>query len=241
MTEQALPPSLPAKRLLERGPWVLLDSSVSPPPGWVEAFSSVFEEAVRAIEKKWPLPAGIVAHVVLGGHGDCRAWGVDEEALAFHAICATSSIDGDFSVALPDDHRCYINLATHQRQVDQSEEDNEATRLSALTTLPHEMARLAWFVRHTQGQTPHQIAESGGGEHAVFALHAELDEQEGPGATESNPTLEDPFSQFAANTVENWRAHDVRAPKVLGQIVASPPPVPDIVSPRRRWLWGDWF
>lgn len=200
---------LPDTVLARHGAWTLRasDDDVGPDIEALQAaFVALFPACVDALAERWPLPDGVEAHAVLAQEQACLDWGVDEDALGFHAVLATvqeeneDTGDIDYRLSLPGDHRCYVNLAGVYLAL-QDNEDDQAARLSALMTLPHEMAHVALFARHTQGRSPLQVFDEDGGEAGIQDVQAAIEEI----AFDENVTHhEDAAEAFAADAVDAW-------------------------------------
>ena len=220
--------------LKQAGPWLLVDNGDDTQsfPLWRQAFESVFEFAALEIQEKWPLPADIQAHAVLSGDRTSQAWNGDSKAMGFHAILARKWEGDDEFLDLPEFHLCHVNLSAHQREAEDDFND-EAAVLAGLTTLPHEMVHVALFARHTNGKTPLQVFDEGGGEHALAQVLKELEKQaiEETGSASRYGGNEDVVEQFASRLVDRWRWKVPEAQELVGRLVESLAPRP---APKRR-------
>ncbi len=203
----ALPEGQPTTSIGGWNLWVLptVDTSWAPVGAWQGAFVDLFKAAVAAVEDQWPLPEGVHAHVMLGGEQDALDWGVDGDALGFHALCSRQydeESDEDF-LDLPDDHRCYINVVQHAKAVADDVND-EASRLAALMTLPHEMGHLALFAIESGGRSPLAVFDQEGGEVGITNLLARIEEASHADLDSAHGQAEDLVETFASEVVDRW-------------------------------------
>lgn len=215
--------------LRQVGPWLLVDSGDDTQsfPLWREAFESLFEFVAAEIQSNWPVPQGTVAHAVLSGDRTSQAWNNSAEALGFHAILAREWEGDEEFLDVPDAHFCHVNVSAHQRAC-QADLNDAASVLAGLTTLPHEMAHVALFARQTQGKTPLEVFDEGGGEHVLAKILKSLENQavEETGSPSAYGGNEDMVEHYASLLVDRWHAQVPGAKAMVNQLVDSLAPKP---------------
>lgn len=176
---------------------------------WRQAFESLFQVSAHALQERWPLPRGVEAFAILSGDKTSLAWNGDSDAMGFHAMIAQvqDEDDGEYYLDIPDDHRCYVNLRAHDRECREDIPD-ESSVLAALATLPHEMAHVALFARHTKGKTPLEVFDEGGGEGALIRISRALEREavDQSGHASKYGGNEDIVENFATDLVSQWHA-----------------------------------
>lgn len=144
--------------------------------------TEVFEPSEAALVKHFgaPLPGTCAITVILAGEQAALDWDVDPDALGFHAVASARRTDPDdpsesyFEV----NHEIssFINLEALVRCVRQDQVD-EASLLSALVTLPHEMQHAAAWLVASQGRTPLEVFDDGEGELALMEMGRAIERQ----------------------------------------------------------------
>lgn len=214
--------ALPERLLGQEGGWRLLggyDGEDIRAPALQAAFQHFFEASAVLVQARWPLPAGTVVHVVMGGDQAAIDWNGDDEALGFQALVANlvDEDSGEESLWVPDDFRCYVNLDALLRALE-IDEDDVAARAAALATLPHEMAHVALLAQATQGQSPASVANEKGIEIlSELIAQAEADAFSA-GHDGARGAAEDQAETFAGEAVDQWLAQSSGARQALAQI-----------------------
>lgn len=211
------------------GPWSLYNAYDGEPDarvdGMIAAMIQAFPHFIGSIQDKMPLPEGVEASVILAGEQAALDWNGSEEALGFQAIMAegTDPSTGDDFVDLPDDHRCYLNL-TALIASSEEDEDDRATRMAAMVTLPFQIAQVALFANATEGRTPLEIYDDGEHE-ALSEIMAQVQEMAVELAEAGTFDLaEDSIEKFARAEVDSWVAADPVAGEALDAIALKTAP-----------------
>lgn len=201
--------------LLTVGAWSLWQRNEHTPQPATEHFialvEALFPHVVAEIQGHGPLPDGVQGHVFLAGEQSCLDWNVDEAALGFQGIMANDTGDGDPAASFPDDHRCYLNLDALV-QAAQDDGNDAFSWASSLVTLPHEMAHVTLFARHTKGKTPRQIHDERGID-GVLGVQLLLEEE---AHQVDEHSAEDLVERWADECVCRWK----------GAITPWAPPAP---------------
>lgn len=201
--------------LLEHGSWRLYrdpQEALTPAAAFLhQTLMETFPFVVDRLQATWPLPHGIEALVILGGDQTALDWSSDGDGdtLGFHALLAPGEDDEGEFLDVAEDHRCYLNLEAIARALDDDHDGDYY--LSALATLPHEMAHVALFARHTLGATPLEVFD--GAADGQGALQKVLNEmEEGDTAEMVDASLnvshwgasEDIVEAFGLATMDAW-------------------------------------
>jgi hypothetical protein len=210
------------------GPWSLYrapDSFSDQLQPLTQAFEAAFEYVATTLQSKWPLPEGVNGIVILSSEQCAVDWGVDEDALGFHAQAARGQDEetGEHYLDVAEDHRCYINLTGIARALIDDEDDY---RVSALATLPHEMAHVALFARHTNGLTPLEVFDAA--EDGEAALLQALDMMEEKALIEiveasHHGASEDIVETFGLDVMYQWANTDHQAKPLIDAIPTTAP------------------
>lgn len=183
------------------------------------------------VQQRWPLPEGVQAHAALCGDWINRSWNGDSasNALGFQGLLAKSfewddEVEEEVEyVDLPQWHVCYVNLAAHHRE-NLGDDLDTASIIASLATLAHEMAHVALFARHTNGETPLEIFDREGHEGALAQINQQIEDdlaEEASGLGLRGAT-EDVVEDFARDAAWDWyNANGERARELVGKLIKS--------------------
>lgn len=212
--------TLPADPIAEAHGWKLVHGSGYPTePGAQklgQLFIDFFPHAAASLAQTMPLPKGCTGVVVLGGSDEADDWNVSESAIGFHAVLARvpAEDEGDEDEYDINEHNmAVVVLDTLFETMREDIVDNSAM-VSALMTMPHEMAHVvAWLVA-SNGRTPLEVFDQGEGELAIKAMLEKIEGQaHGRGADEgTHGHAEDEAEEVARTIAESFALQADRSP-----------------------------
>ncbi len=134
-----------------------------------------------------PILPDAAVTVVLGGPAECTHWGVDTDALGFHAVI--SDYKADEHAEIPEDgedppgwyeiadaFEVHVNIEAGCRLLKASDDTSPKNNLYGfLVTVPHELLHLRDWIIETNGKTPLEVFDAGRGELSIAETMAAIE------------------------------------------------------------------
>ncbi|MFK4706175.1 hypothetical protein ABIC83_003014 [Roseateles asaccharophilus] len=183
-------------------------------------FEAFFPYVVERLHTLMPLQGASPAYVVLGGRQHCHQWGVNPaKAVGFHAVASGPHEDeegGEDYFEVNEHLLCVVNIETTWQEIRNSPGDELE---AALVTMPHEMAHVVAWTLASQGRSPLQVFDDGGGIHAVKAMLEAVEEGAGHRGAENGRWghAEDEVEELGRLIAHEWVTNDAsRTPQWAG-------------------------